>query len=269
MKNELVSVIIPTYNRASLLSQAIRSVINQTYKNWQLLIIDDGSADDTRKVVEEFIRKDLRIRYFYQENKGQVCAMNLGIKNSKGDYIAFLDDDDEWLPEKLEKQIEKMKSDKLVGLVYTDAIILDGKTNSNKRSDIAKTQSGFIYEDLLIRNFITASSVLVRKEVFEKLGLFDESFIIKITQIQDYDMWLRIAKHYKIEYISEPLVKYRYVQKINNWRKRNYAYRCLLYIYFKNLKSIRLHEINFLLILIFKISEFFLKFIVSYVLILI
>lgn len=261
MNNSLVSVVIPTYNRANLLPNAINSVINQTFKNWELIIVDDGSIDNTKDVISEFIKKDSRVKYFYQKNSGQPSAMNLGIKNSKGNYIAFLDDDDEWLPEKLEKQINKIKSDKLIGLVFTDAIILDGKTNVNKRSDIIKPSSGFVYKELLKTNFITATSVIIAKEIFEKIGLFDESFIIKITQIQDYDMWLRIAKYYKIEYISEPLVKYNYIQKINNWEKKNYAYRGLLYIYFKNFKMVNLSEF---LILMLKILEYFLKLIISY-----
>src|SRR3989344_7750625 len=102
----MVSVIIPTYNRASLLSRAIESVMNQTFKDFELIIVDDGSIDNTRDMVERFRRMDARVKYLRQENSGTPASpLNIGIKNSQGEYLAFLDDDDEWLPQKLEKQI--------------------------------------------------------------------------------------------------------------------------------------------------------------------
>ena len=236
-EHPLVSVIIPTYNRANILSQAILSVISQSYQNWELIIVDDGSTDNTKNVVEEFTKSDKRIKYIYQENKGQPSAMNTGIKNSAGYFIAFLDDDDQWMSRKLEKQVDLFNKDKEIALVFTDAIIQGGKLNSKKSSDISKPYSGYVYKHLLRQNFITASSVMVKKEVLEKCGLFDESPIIKTTQMQDYDMWLRICKKYKIGYIPEILVKYNYVNKINNLEKRIISYYAMLYILNKNLED--------------------------------
>ena len=105
--NPKVSVIIPTYNRANLLARAIKSVLNQTFQDFELIVVDDGSTDNTRKVVEEFQKKDSRIKYIFQENSGGPAKpINTGIKNSKGEYITILEDDDEFLPQKLQKQVE-------------------------------------------------------------------------------------------------------------------------------------------------------------------
>ncbi|GIW67075.1 MAG: glycosyl transferase [Candidatus Parcubacteria bacterium] len=262
MNKPLVSVIIPTYNRANLLPKAINSVINQTYKNWELLIIDDGSKDNTKKIVEEFIKKDSRIKYFYQENSGQPAAMNLGIKNSNGEYVAFLDDDDEWSPEKLEKQLKEFEKDKNIALVYTDALIVGGELNNKKSSDISKLYFGYVYKNLLYKNFITASSVMIKRKIFNELGLFDENYLIKKTQTQDYDMWLRIAKYYKFGYVPEILVKYNYVQKITNWQKRKRAYVALIYIYSKNI-PFAVKNIPSFFILIRKIFEYILKYLIA------
>jgi len=263
-EDPLISVIIPTYNRANFLPNAILSVINQTYQNWELIIVDDGSTDNTKHIVEEFIKKDSRIKYFYQENKGQPFAMNTGIKLSKGKFIAFLDDDDEWYLEKLEKQIEFLNKDENIVLVFSDVIIRGGYLDGMRSSEVSKPYCGYVYPKLLLRNFLTASSVVIKRKVLDEMGYFDTFHCIKITQTQDYDMWLRIAKKYKIGYVPEVLVKYNFSPKINSWEKRKNAYKAMIYIYFKNLKIANLFE---KFIVIWKLWEYILKLIVANILI--
>jgi len=264
MNNQLVSIIIPTYNRSNLLSKAISSVINQTYKMWELIIVDDGSYDNTKEVVQEFIRKDARIKYFYQENKGQASALNRGLEESSGYFIAFLDDDDEWFPNKLEKQIELLKINPNLSMVYSDALICGGKLDGLLSSQISKKYQGCVYKYLLKENFITASTVLIKKDVLLKVGFFDDkNFYIKKTQTQDYDLWLRIARYYQIGYIPEPLVKYNYIPKVTTYKKRNEYYKALLYIYFKNLKLAKSIDESF--ILISNLTLYFLKLNFTYI----
>jgi glycosyltransferase involved in cell wall biosynthesis len=263
-EDPLVSIIIPTYNRANLLPTAILSVINQNYQNWELIIVDDGSTNNTKQTVEEFIKKDSRIKYFYQENKGQPFAMNTGIKLSKGEFIAFLDDDDEWYLEKLEKQIEFLNKNRDNALVFSDAIIKGGYLDRMRSSEVSKPYCGYVYPKLLLRNFLTASSVVIKRKVLDEIGYFNTFHCIRITQTQDYDMWLRIAKKYKIGYVPEVLVKYNFSPKINSWEKRKNAYKAMIYIYFKNLKIANLFE---KFIVIWKLGEYILKLIVANILI--
>lgn len=201
-----VSIILPTYNRASLLAQAIDSVLNQTFKDFELIIVDNYSADDTESVVKSY--NDKRIRYFKNQNNGLVSInRNYGIQKSHGEYIAFLDDDDLWLPEKLEKQAELMDSNKDLGLVYSGSQVIDSKGDLAKSAYFRslKPLTGNIFNELLASNFIPQLTVLVRREALNKVGLFDLKYKIS----QDYDLWLRIARYYPIDFIRQPLAKYR------------------------------------------------------------
>jgi glycosyltransferase involved in cell wall biosynthesis len=260
MDKNLVSVVIPTYNTSNFLIKAIQSVINQTYKNWELIIVDDGSTDQTRQIVEEFQKKDSRIKYFFQNNKGQGAARNLGIKNASGNYIAFLDSDDEFFENKLERVISHFEKDKNIGFIYTDAIIIGDYLYKKRRSEIVTPYSGGIYIKLLFNNFITTSTVIVKREVLQNCGLFDESDLLR--NFEDYDLWLRIAKKYKIEYIPEVLTKYYFVPKITSWKKRRRAYKAMIYIYYKNLKIANAYE---KFIVMYKLGEYLLKLIISFV----
>lgn len=204
--NNLVSVIIPTYNNAQFVCDAIDSVLAQTYKNYEILLVDDGSMDNTRKVVEKYDGK--QIRYIYQENKGLAGARNTGIKASRGELIAFLDADDMWLPEKLERQVSLINGFPNVGIVGCGYYGLDesgervketkGKNYSNKE---------LLLNDLMVRNVVTGSGsgVLARKECFEKAGLFDESF----RSTEDRDMWYRILNFYDLKFVADYLVVIR------------------------------------------------------------
>lgn len=202
--NILISVVIPTHNRVDLLGRAIKSVQNQTYKNIEIIIVSDGSTDNTKDFVDEKKKKDNRISYFeYFPAKGANVARNLGIEKSHGDYIAFLDDDDEWLPTKLEKQLSVFLSDSSIGLVYT------GNNNIYVNEKITyiyePCKNGDLSSDILRRNYIgSTSSVILKREVLEESGLFDD----KLPARQDYDLWIRICQITRIGVVKEKLLNY-------------------------------------------------------------
>jgi len=202
-KNPTVSVIIPTYNRAHLIGRAIKSVLNQTYHDFELIVVDDGSKDNTEEVVKRF--KDERIRYTrHDKNKGGGAARNTGIKIARGKFIAFLDSDDQWLPQKLEKQIVmfEKKSEK-IGVIYTGLFFVN---NVYKKICLWIPQKeGNISKDIIFKNYVgSLSTVIIRRECFEKCGLFDES----LPACQDWDIYIRLAKRCHFTFIKEPLVWY-------------------------------------------------------------
>lgn len=198
----IVSVILPTYNRASLLPRAIQSVLNQTYKNFELIIIDDHSNDNTDKVVKEF--KDNRVRYIrHKENKGAAAARNTGIRLAKGKYIAFQDSDDEWLPKKLERQIIIFENlSPKYGVVYSGYWRISKEQKTYLPSIDINKKEGNIHKSLLNTSFVPMVTVICRKGYFKKAGLFDE----KLPRLQDWELCLRISKRYKFKFIDEPLV---------------------------------------------------------------
>jgi glycosyltransferase involved in cell wall biosynthesis len=207
--NPKISVILTTYNGSSrgYLSSAIESVLAQSYQNFELLIVDDGSTDNTKKRCSFYLEND-RIRYIYQENSGLAAARNTGIRASSGEFLCFLDDDDVWKPEKLQKQLEfiqnRLSGVNNWGLIFTwlELINEQGEVISYR----GHHQEGRLYRSLLFGNTVDApSSVLIRREVFDNVGLFDESF----ENCQDWDMWLRISKEYMIFPVKEYLVQHR------------------------------------------------------------
>lgn len=208
MEDSLISVIITTYKREEdVVKRAVDSVLNQTYNNIEIIIVDDSPDDyERRKNVENMIisLKDSRIKYIKHDvNLGACAARNTGIKESKGMYIAFLDDDDEWLPTKLEKQISLISKPN-IGLVYCKQIIYN-ETFGKTYLDNHKRYKGQVFDKLLRDNFIGSTSfALIRRECFDTCGLFN----VNLKSAQDYDMWLRIAKSYSIDYVDEPLVIY-------------------------------------------------------------
>lgn len=206
-KNPGVSVIIPTYNRAQLLRKAILSVLEQTCKDFEIIIVDDASTDKTREVVKEF--DDKRIRYIYHDkNQGGAAARNTGIKAAKGEYIAFLDSDDEWLPHKLKKQIKILEKYEDISVVYSNFVVIDG---SDKFINLGFNQnqfpSGYIFRDVLLWKSACGylQTMLVRKDCFEEIGYFDPEF----AMAHDRDMAVRLAKRYKMYGMSEPLARVR------------------------------------------------------------
>jgi GT2 family glycosyltransferase len=197
-----VTVVIPTFNRAAVLARAIRSVVGQTCQDWELIVVDDCSTDGTEQTVRGF--SDSRITYLrLDRNSRWGAARNTGIRQARGEYVAFLDSDDEWLPEKLEKELEVFQnSDPAVGLVYTGKMILDeqGRVLEVRRP----TKSGWVYDALLDWDFIgSCSRVAVKKQVLDRVGGFDETFGI----CEDYDLWLRVARTSKIACVPYCLVK--------------------------------------------------------------
>ncbi len=205
-KHPKVSIIIPTFNRAHLLPRTITSVLSQTFKDFELIIVDDGSTDNTREIVKEFQKEDSRIKYIWQKNSGGPASpRNTGIKNSLGEYIAFLDSDDEWLPEKLEKQIGLSLSQKELKIIGCNCWKIK---NAQKKKH--KIQENILKKDPFSKMlegccFITSpSSVIVPAKIFSKVGLFDE----KIKVSDDWDMWIRILKNYTFDFVRDPLFNY-------------------------------------------------------------
>ena len=203
----LVSVIIPTYNRADYLKLALKSVLEQTHKNIEVLVADDGSTDNTAEIVLSF--NEPRIKYFYQKNTGTPgAARNFGLRKASGDYVAFLDDDDMWLPEKLEIQVDYLRKHPEYYLVYSNAWIID--ENGVRKGLLVKSESfkeGEIFEELVKSNFIPQPTVLMRRDIFENIGFFNENPSLKA--VADYEYWLRVSLHFKIGFVKEPLAMYR------------------------------------------------------------
>lgn len=199
-----ISVIIPAYNCAGLISRTIQSVRNQTFQDWELIVVDDGSTDNTRDVVLSFQKNDPRIKYLNQPNSGAPASpKNNGIRNATGDYIAFLDHDDEWLPEKLEKHVSVFEKFPKTGLVASNAMIVN-EANGQKK-EYKMPQNSDIICSLLERNVVFCSSgATVKKDVFDQAGLFDENFKLG----DDWDMWIRIAKKFNFRFINEPLYNF-------------------------------------------------------------
>lgn len=196
-----VSVIIPTYNRAKLIGRAIASVLNQTYQDFEIIIVDDASSDNTVEVVNRF--NDERIRYIrHDQNRGAAAARNSGIKMARGEYIAFQDSDDQWLPEKLQKQMrvfENAPAD--VGVVYTGFWRIEGEKKTYILSNKITRKEGNIHGQLLKGNFVTIHTV-VKRECFKKAGMFDEH----LPSLEDWELFIRISKCYEFKYIDEPLL---------------------------------------------------------------
>jgi len=197
-----VSVIIPSYNRAHLLGRAIQSILNQTYQDFEIIVVDDGSKDNTEEVVRGF--NDKRIRYIWHEvNKGGSAARNTGIRAARGEYIAFQDSDDEWLSQKLEKQMKVFeKVSPKVGVVYTGYWRLKGDKKTYIPSSKVSQKEGDIHKILLEVNFVTTQAVVVKTECFERAGMFEE----ELRRLEDWELWIRISKYYHFKCIDEPLV---------------------------------------------------------------
>ena len=204
----MVSVVIPTYNRADLLEEVLRSVLQQTYQDFEVIIVDDGSTDDTRERVAAF-QSDPRVRYIYQENRGLAGARNTGIRASQGDYIAFLDDDDIWLRDKLEKQMSLMTANDQADVVYCDFRFVDLVGNLLTKQYQRPASRGTLYEDLMYSNVIagSGSAVLIRAKCFAEVGLFDED----LPACEDQDLWRRMAlAQHNFVYLDEVLLYIRW-----------------------------------------------------------
>jgi glycosyltransferase involved in cell wall biosynthesis len=214
-----VSVVIPTYNRQRLVQGTIDSVLRQTFRDVELIVIDDGSTDDTRRVLQD--RYGARIRYIYQENQGESAARNHGIALACGEYVAFVDSDDLWHPQKLDHQVEVLDTNPGIGLSSTQAYWINYKgLRLHKTPDGRGRQSDTVsWRELVLDNVIAGggSSALIRKECLERTGGFDQS----IRFGEEWDLWIRIAHDYRVQQIPVPLVYYR----LNPFGTRSWAPR--------------------------------------------
>lgn len=233
LKNK-ISVIIPVYNRENFIGEAIDSVMNQTYKNFELIVVDDGSFDNTKIEIEKYNSK---LKYIYQNNQGPSAARNTGIKASQGEWLSFLDSDDLWLPDKLEEQINFHESHRNLKISYTEEIWYREGVRVNPHNK-HKKYSGYIYKHLLPLCLISPSSVIMHKSVFDHIGLFDED----MPACEDYDLWLRIGKEYDIYLHTTPLIIKRNghpgQQSNTIWGQDRYRIRSLM----KLLESSKLNQ---------------------------
>jgi glycosyltransferase involved in cell wall biosynthesis len=206
-----VTVICPTYNAAAFIEPTIQSVLHQTYRDFEFIVVDDGSTDHTKQVIEKYANK---IRYVYKENGGQSSSRNAGIRIAQGKYIALIDHDDLWLPNKLELQVQEIAKSDSTGLVTCSCTgFRDGKDTGTHTPRINSLNRKQLIKRLLLGNVIgSCSTILVRAECFQKLGFFDES----LRMAEDWDLYLRIAQSYDIRCVEQPLVRYR-------WHNRNYS----------------------------------------------
>ncbi|WP_017318947.1 glycosyltransferase family 2 protein [Mastigocladopsis repens] len=212
----LVSVIIPAYNAEAFISQTLDSVLSQTYKNIEVLVVDDGSRDKTPEIVKSFAQSDRRVILLQQSNKGVAAARNLAIENARGEYIAPIDADDIWYPLKLERQMQCMlQAESSVGLIYCWSAWTDEQgLIIGEYSDYATDKpEGKIYAALVYRNFVGhASSPLIRRTCLEKVGGYSCKLKENNAQgCEDWDLYLRIAEYYEFRVVREFLVGYRQI----------------------------------------------------------
>ena len=195
-----VSVIIHTYNNEKFIAETVESVLNQTYKDYEIIVVDDGSVDGTRDALMPYMQK---IRYHYKENGGIASAKNAGISLSETEFVAFLDHDDLWVPDKLQLQMEHFNENPQIGLVYAKyTSFRDGKELRTKPEN---GYSGWIFKELLSKSFIQTSTVVVKRECLDAVGPYDETFSLG----DEYDMFLRIARKFQCGFVDKGLTRYR------------------------------------------------------------
>ena len=224
-----VSVIIPAYNRANLLPRALETVFQQTFKDYEVIVVDDGSQDETPDDMKQFAG---RVKYIRKENGGSASARNRGIEESRGEYIAFLDSDDTWVPEKLVEQVNVLDAHPNVGIVYARMPIINaqGERVGTKPAGV----SGKNFQELLkVWGDLPTSTVMTRRECFDKAGMFDPA----LTTMQDIDMWLRIARHYDLHEIENKTLAYYYRHEDQITSSKIKVYGGLVKIYQKIFKT--------------------------------
>ena len=225
-KQPLVSVIMPTYNHAQFIGEAIDSVLNQTYKNLELIIIDNYSKDNTAEIVASY--KDDRIKYLKFKNNGIIAASrNYGIRHSQGGYIAFLDSDDIWLPFKLKLQVDRLNAYSDIGLVYSKCFVMkDGKVH--RTSPHMNLYNGYVFNNMIFITNVSILTAVIKRDVVEKIGLFDEDK--KLIGIEDLNYWIRLSKEFKVMSINRPTAIYReHSNNLSKGSSQQFA-RSLLYL---------------------------------------
>ena len=197
-----LSVIVPTYNRAHTIERALCSILDQVLpsgvQSMQLIVVDDGSEDDTQSRLTPFMH---RIKYIKQTNSGVSAARNAGIEQADGDWIAFLDSDDEWLPNKLLKQFERLNATELL-VCHTEEIWIRNGVRVNQMHKHQKS-GGWIFDQCLLLCAMSPSSIIIHREVFDRVGVFDP----KLPACEDYDLWLRITAAFEVAFVPEACIK--------------------------------------------------------------
>lgn len=211
-----VSVIMPTYNRKNMIGRAIESVLNQTFKDYELIIVDDGSTDGTEENLRKIVKENSRIYYFKQENKGPSSARNFGISKAKGNYLAFLDTDNIWHPNFLEVMMDVLEKNPDYMMAYgSQNLLLVSPSKKGELSIIARKVRSEKYNSIRLtnENFIDVNSVVLRTKVFDELGGFDES----LKSLEDWDLFARIAiRHpFKIMHVDQVLMDYYYSENFD------------------------------------------------------
>ena len=216
-----VSVIMPTYNRASFLRGAIVSVLGPTYPSLQLVVVDDGSTDSTARLVDEYVRSDRRVRYVRQAHRGVAAARNAGLESATGQVVGFCDSDDRWMPNKLERQVRCLEDDPEIGLVYSDVRSVSGSVVQVPSYFAERPpHDGWVFLALVEKNFIPTVSVLVRRPHLDIVGRFDES----LSSSEDYELWLRFCRRFPAAYVRDVLVTVqRHSGNLTGDAQANYA----------------------------------------------
>lgn len=199
-----VSVVIPTYNYAQYVGLAVKSVLDQSYPDIEIIVVDDGSTDKTREVLIPYVPK---IHYYYKDNGGTASALNYGITRTTGKYVCWLSSDDIFLAGKVAKQVSLMEKETALGFSYTSFIVIDGAGNKQYEvhSPFYQDQREMITK-LMEGCFINGSSVIMRKSVLDQVGLFDES----MATVHDYELWFRLLRSYPCGFLNELLLGYRW-----------------------------------------------------------
>ncbi|WP_432401160.1 glycosyltransferase [Wukongibacter sp. M2B1] len=216
-----VSVIIPTYNYGKYICDAVDSILKQTYTDYEIIVVDDGSTDGTDDILKKY--GDI-LSYYYIKNQGPAAARNFGIEKSKGKYISFLDADDAFLPEKLDIQVDILENNRDTGLVHSDFLYVNNTLASVYYHFRCKKKSSHAeaLQYLWHNNYINTSTVMIVKDYLSEVGLFNSSY----RYAEDYDLWLRLGKYYEFYCIHQPLVKTRshnknHCKKVDNLEKIN------------------------------------------------
>ena len=202
-----ISVIVPAYNAESFLAETLASVQRQTYREFEVIVVDDGSTDRTSEIARGFIKKDARFILLRQQHAGEVAARNTALKQARGEWIAFLDADDVWLPEKITAQLDLLKQEPRANLLFNDYFFWDGRNDLGRRySNPDKFPDGDAGRHLIFFDLFGTSTVMLKREALKAVGLFD----VELPMASDWDMWLRIAEHGLCSKgVRQPLVRYR------------------------------------------------------------
>jgi len=207
MNNKIpkISVIMPVYNQGKFLKQSIDSILNQTFKDFELIIINDGSSDQTSEILKQYVKKDLRVKVFSQKNQGCTKSLNYGIKQARGEYIARQDADDISLPKRFEKQIEFLNKNKNIGLVGSFAQVIDKQGNKKQKILGQYTQNKDLKKYSFWSDRFCHSTIIIRKKLLDKINGYDEHFVCS----QDTDLYFRLMPHTQFANLEEILLLYR------------------------------------------------------------